>query len=301
VKLVKLGLKDYIAKPFTREVFLEKLNPILGLYDGNGGQPEKPVNGVQDVVTNPGCPTILAIDDKSNILDMLKDFLGGQFNLLAAHSGQAGISAVALKAFDYMILDLSMPEVSGFEVLESYIQSGRNQPDVRKVIAMSLRTAQEDIDRAISMGISAFLYKPFSREDVAKAVDKVKIQQKPEQKIKARYLIEKGKIRILECPPEKSSKYREVAASLKAEIMREINDMAEEGLSQLIIKVGEGFLSDIAVTRKFVDLIEHIVRLSLNIRFVADSDQAGDALSQFAETAGIPRDVSLECALHSIQ
>ena len=33
IKLLKLGLKDYIAKPFTRDVLLQKLNPILGLYE----------------------------------------------------------------------------------------------------------------------------------------------------------------------------------------------------------------------------------------------------------------------------
>ena len=35
MKLLKLGLNDYIAKPFTREVLLDKLGPILGLYDND--------------------------------------------------------------------------------------------------------------------------------------------------------------------------------------------------------------------------------------------------------------------------
>jgi DNA-binding response OmpR family regulator len=40
IKLVKLGLKDYIAKPFTREVLLAKLNPILNIYEGDLCAPE---------------------------------------------------------------------------------------------------------------------------------------------------------------------------------------------------------------------------------------------------------------------
>jgi two-component system, cell cycle response regulator len=301
VKLVKLGLKDYIAKPFTREVLLEKLNPILGLYDENGGQPEKAVSGVQDFVTNPANPTILIVDDKSNILDMLKDFLGGQYNIFAAGSGKAAISAIALKSFEYMILDLSMPEVSGFEVLESYVKSGRKGFDIRKVVAMTLRTAQEDINKAMHAGVSVFLYKPFGREDVATAIERVASHQKQEEKKKIKYLTSKGKIRILECPPETNMRYREVAGVLKSNIMDEINEMAEEGLSQLIITVGDGFLSDMGVTRKFIALVEHIVRLSLNIRLVADSEQARSVLGQFAETASIPTETSLECALGSIE
>jgi two-component system, cell cycle response regulator len=301
VKLVKLGLKDYIAKPFTREVLLEKLNPILELYDANGGQPEKTVSGVQDLVTNPDNPTILIVDDKSNILDMLKEFLGGQYNIFAAGSGKAAISAITLKSFEYMILDLSMPEVSGFDVLDSYIKSGRKGFDIRKVIAMTLRTAQEDINKAMRAGVSVFLYKPFSREDVANAIERVASHQKQEEKKKIKYLTSKGKIRILECPPETNMRYREVAGVLKSNIMDEINDMAEEGLSQLIITVGDGFLSDMGVTRKFIALVEHIVRLSLNIKLVADSEQARSVLQQFAETASIPTETSLECALGSLE
>jgi two-component system cell cycle response regulator len=303
VKLVKLGLKDYIAKPFTREVLLNKLNPILGLYEGNGDAPEKAAAGVQDVAADSANPTILAVDDKSNILDMLKEYIGGQYNIITADSGQSAVSAVATKKFEYMILDLSMPEVNGFDVLESYLQSGRNSANVRKVAVMTLRTAQEDIDKAISMGISAFLYKPFNRDDVGKVLDKICLQQqKKVEKTVRRYLTSSGKARILDCPAaDKGLKCREVAAALKAEIMLEVNEMAEEGLSQLVIKVGDGFLSDLAVMRKFVDLIEHIVRLSLNVRLVADSEQTRGSLKAFAETATIPTDVSLESALGAFE
>jgi two-component system, cell cycle response regulator len=303
VKLVKLGLKDYIAKPFTREVLLNKLNPILGLFEEKGDVPEKSLNGNQDLTTDSSNPTILIVDDKSNILDMLREYLGGGYNVISADSGKDAVSAVSIKKFDYMLLDLCMPEVNGFEVLESYLQSGRNDANVSKVAVMTLRTAQDDIDRAISMGISAFLFKPFNRDDTTKVLEKIGSQQKKRaDKTKTLYLTNQGKVRILDCPSsDKSIKSREVAAGLKAEIMLEINEMAEEGLSQLIIKVGDGFLSDLAVTRKFVDLIEHIVRLSLNIRLVADSEHTRDALKQFAETAAIPTEMSLDDALNAFE
>ena len=76
--------------------------------------------------------------------------------------------------------------------------------------------------------------------------------------------------------------------------------MAEEGLNQLVIKVGEGFLSDLNLTRKFVDMVEHTLRLSLNVRLVAESEQAREALKQFEETASLPTDASLEFALNTI-
>lgn len=301
IKLVKLGLRDYIAKPFTREVLLEKINPILGLYDEEQGMPEKNAAGIKEFITNPENPTILAVDDKSNILEMLKEFLGSQFNIIAANSGQAAVNAIVVKKFDYLVVDLSMPEVNGFKVLNAYLRNGKKNPNVSRVIAMSLRTAQEDVDRAIGAGISVFLYKPFRREDALSSIDCVVSRQKKEEEPNHGYLRARGKVRILECPPEKSPRFRAVAGALRSEIVQEIDDMAGEGLSQLIVKVGDGFLSDSGVKRKFVNLVEHILHLSLTLKIVADSQEARDELKQFAETASIPTEKSLESAIKGFE
>ncbi len=302
IKLLKLGLKDYIAKPFTREVLLQKLNPLLGLYSGNEIPPEKPMAAnIPELATGPAKPTILAIDDKANILEQLKTHLSEQYSLIGADSGKSALSAISHSKFDYVFLDLSLPDMSGLEVLDAYLKSNRNNASVRRVIAMSLRTAQSEIDQALSAGVCILLYKPFSADDVSAAISQLAAQQKDGGKSKPSFLTAKGKVRILECPPEKSSRFRTVAGSLGSDVVREIDDMAEEGLNQLVIKVGEGFLSDLSITRKFVNLVEHTNQLSLRVRLVAESDQARDALKQFAETASIPTDTSLECALSSME
>jgi two-component system, cell cycle response regulator len=301
IKLLKLGLKDYIAKPFTREVLLQKLNPILCLYEGPNVPPERPQAVVMpEAPTNPAKPTILAVDDKTSILDLLKSYLGERFYFIAADSGKAALNAIEQKRFDYMFLDLSLPDMSGFDVLDAYLRSNKNGAGIRKVVAMSLRTAQADIDRALGAGINILLYKPFSADEALAAADGM-CRQRDDSKKKSRFLTAKEKIRILECPPERSSKFRIVAGSLASDVVREIDDMAEEGYSKLVIKVGEGFLSDMSITRKFVDLVDHASQLSLQVRFVADSDQALNVLRQFEETAGIPTDTTLECALSAIE
>jgi two-component system, cell cycle response regulator len=296
IKLAKLGLKDYIAKPFTREVLLQKLNPILSLYEGSGVPSDKPAPAPGSM-GNSGKLTILAIDDKANILDLIKEYFADQFNLITADSGQAALQIIAQKKFDYMFLDLSLPDIHAFDVLKAYLQG--NGPEARKnVVAMTLRTAQTDISRVSSAGVGIFLYKPFSRDDIAEAIHQVVSRQKEEKKM--RYLATNGKVRILDCPPEKNPKFRLFANALSSAIIQEIDEMAEEGLSRLVIKVGEGFLSDLSITRKFVNLMDHIIRLSMNVRLVADSDQAREALKQYAETASLPTDSSLELALNSM-
>jgi two-component system cell cycle response regulator len=303
MKLVKLGLKDYIAKPFTREILLDKLNPILGLYDGNGigknTSAESPDGGT-GAESSAGKQVILAVDDKPNILEMLQDYLSEQFTVITATNGKEAFSAIAQKNFDLLFLDLSMPDISGLDVLDNYLKSKRNNASTRRVVAMTLRTSQADIEKAMDAGISLFLYKPFKQDEALKTAEMV-VKQKEDQGKRSRFLSSKGDIRILECPPMKSSRYQSVAYSLKSDVVREIDDMAEDGLNKLVIKVGDGFLSDLQVTRKFVDLVDHVTKLSLTVRLVADSEQARNALKQFAETAHIPTEMTVECAVGALQ
>jgi len=93
-----------------------------------------------------------------------------------------------------------------------------NGASIRKVVAMTLRTAQSDIDRAISNGIPYLLYKPFSKEEVLDVADHVVSQQKEDSKKGQRFLTSKGKVRILECPGEKSSRFRSIAGSLLSDM-----------------------------------------------------------------------------------
>jgi two-component system, chemotaxis family, chemotaxis protein CheY len=303
VRLMKLGLKGYIAKPFTRDILLQKINPILGLYEGDGVPPEVSANhetSIRGAAQIPGKPAILAIDDKENILKMLKEFIGESFQVITANSGKAALSAIAQNGFEFVFLDMSLPDMNALDIYEAYIRSGRNGSNPAKFVAMPLRTAQADIDRARAQGIKLFLHKPFTREDVAQAI--VGCMAPPEDKnpSNAGRLTAIGDIRILVCPDGKSSLFQAFAGDLGTGLIKEIDEMAEEGLTKLIIKVSEGFLSNLNVTRKFINLVEHTSQLSLSVRFVADSQQAREALKQFAETATIPVELSLECAIRSM-
>jgi two-component system, cell cycle response regulator len=298
LKLIKLGLKDFIAKPFTRELLLQKINPILSLYEGNE-VPAAPsaASAAPAEAVPPGKIVVLAIDDKENILKLLKDYLGERFYVLGAGSGSTAEMAMKRNHFEYMFLDLSMPDMNWFDIYNSYVSIKKSIASPRKVAVMTLRTAQEDIARATSLGIHEILYKPFTGEDVAKVIGQLMACDSSK---KGSRLESSGDVRILHCPSDKSSTFRAFASALNSNILKEIDEMAEEGLTKLIIDLGEGFLSDIIIAQKFIDLIDHTRKLSFSIRLVAESQQAREAIKQFAETAQLPADTSLECALKAI-
>lgn len=301
VKLLKLGLNDYIAKPFTREILLRKVNPILKLYSGDEIPPEKEEDSRADeeaaTAEAIAKPAILAVDDKPSVLELLKEYLGDQYRLATADGGKAALTTMAKKDYDCIFLDLSMPDMSGLDVLENYLQGTNNEAIEKKIIAMTLRSAHQDIRRASELGIQIFLYKPFTHADVEKAIDLAMEGREESPSKKLHYLTMRGKIPLLDCPPQKSSKFRFFAEFLTTEILKEIDEVVEDGATHLIIRIGEGFLAKLDVSHNFVELVQHISDLNLSVRLVAESSESRDILKQHPETACIPIDVSLECAL----
>jgi two-component system chemotaxis response regulator CheY len=294
LRLMKLGLRDYIAKPFTRELLLQKLNPILSIYEGDQIPPDTGTAVVE--APAPEKPIILAIDDKENILTLLKEYTGDQFHVITVATGNAAVSTMNRNQFDFMFLDLSMPDMSWPDIYNSYVRIKKNFASPKKVVAMGLRTAQDDINRAVGMGIQEILYKPFTREDVSGVLTRLMVRR-AETVRKQHLLAEQGDIRILDCPSDKNPKFPIVAGALGSDVLKEIDEMAEEGLSKLVISLGDGFLSGRGMTRKFINVIDHAQRLSLSIRLVAESEEARSVLRQFIETADLPTDVSLSTAL----
>jgi len=115
------------------------------------------------------------------------------------------------------------------------------------------------------------------------------------------WLEKAGNIRILRCPGGKSPKLPAFITALKGEVMQEVEGMAEEGLTGLIIHLGEGFLSDTNRTQKFIDFINHTAKLKLNIRLVGDSAQSLEAIKNYSEFAHLPTDTSLDLAIKAFE
>jgi two-component system cell cycle response regulator len=302
LKLIKLGLRDYIAKPFTREILLKKTNPILELYQGD----EPPAPGAQTASPagpprpegSDGKTIVLAIDDKANILKMVEEYLGDQYFVIKAETGAAAAEAMKQQHFDYMFLDLTMPDMNWADIYKSYTDIKKDAATPKKVAAMTLRTAEADIAKAAGFGIQVVLYKPFTAMDVTGSIENLQMLASGK---KLPWLERYGNIRILRCPGDKNPKLHAFVTALRGEVLQEVEGMAEEGLTGLVIDLGEGFLSSVNIAQKFITFIEHTAKLKLNIRLVGESSQALAAIKNIAEIAHLPTDTSLDLALKAFE
>ena len=109
--------------------------------------------------------TLLVIDDDQELCAMLAEYLGPEgFVTSTAFTGPAGLAELARVPVDLVVLDVMLPELSGFEVLRRIRTTSR-------VPVIMLTARGEEVDRVVGleMGADDYLAKPFSpRELVAR-------------------------------------------------------------------------------------------------------------------------------------
>ncbi len=102
--------------------------------------------------------TILVVDDEPKLLRALKSVLSQRkYEFVPAASGEEAIEYMAQHSPDAVILDLSLPGISGFEVCRTI----RQWSDV-PILVLSVRDAEADKIAALELGADDYLTKPFS-------------------------------------------------------------------------------------------------------------------------------------------
>lgn len=112
---------------------------------------------------------ILIVDDEPNIVMSLEyTFKKNNFEVFIARDGQEALDILKNQLPDIIILDVMMPMVDGYSTLEQIKKDERL--DNCKVIFLSAKNKEKDIEKGLSLGANLYITKPFS---VKKLVEKV--------------------------------------------------------------------------------------------------------------------------------
>src|SRR5690606_2710836 len=107
---------------------------------------------------------ILVVDDEANIRDLARLYLEKEgYKVILAHDGAQALKLVAEQELAFIVLDLMLPEVDGWEVC-------RRVRAQSSVPILMLTARDDDIDKIVGleMGADDYLTKPFNpRELVA--------------------------------------------------------------------------------------------------------------------------------------
>lgn len=104
---------------------------------------------------------MIADDDKilrSILIAKLKHLT---VDFVEASDGEEAYQALLREPVDLCILDGVMPRLDGFELLELMNEQG-NRPAGMKVLMLSGRSREEDVNRGLKLGADGYLHEPFS-------------------------------------------------------------------------------------------------------------------------------------------
>jgi DNA-binding response OmpR family regulator len=124
--------------------------------------------------------TILIVDDDRELVEGLRAVLERQgFRVMQAHDGHQGKQAIYNQRPDLVILDMMMPRMGGYPVLEHF----RGKTDAPPIIMITANEGSRHKAYAEYLGVIDYIRKPFAMERLLEAVNKtLRPQPKPVEK-----------------------------------------------------------------------------------------------------------------------
>lgn len=115
---------------------------------------------------------ILIVDDEPNIVMTLEyTFKKNNYEVFIARDGQEALDILKTNVPDLIILDIMMPMVDGFATLEQ-IRKDANLKHT-KVMFLSAKNKESDVEKGLALGADAYLTKPFSIKKVVEQVEAI--------------------------------------------------------------------------------------------------------------------------------
>ena len=115
---------------------------------------------------------ILIVDDEPNIVMSLEyTFKKNNYEVFIARDGQEALDILKTNYPDVIILDVMMPMVDGYATLQQVKKDNNLQHT--KVMFLSAKNKESDIEKGMSLGADAYLTKPFSIKKVVEKVEEL--------------------------------------------------------------------------------------------------------------------------------
>lgn len=113
---------------------------------------------------------ILAVDDNPSITELIAQGLSLiGYKVDMASSGRDALFRATTVKYSLVILDLMMPDLDGFQILDRLRKSGRDMP----ILFLTAKSDTQDKITGLSLGADDYITKPFSLEELAERVKAV--------------------------------------------------------------------------------------------------------------------------------
>ncbi|SNY91123.1 Response regulator receiver domain-containing protein [Cohaesibacter sp. ES.047] len=116
--------------------------------------------------------SILVVDDEASIAFALEHLMKAEgYDVTVANDGEKALDAAAAHHPDLILLDVCLPGRDGYDVCQT-LRSEPKMHDV-KIVMMSARSRDIEIEKGLAVGADAYLSKPFSMFSIVQTVETI--------------------------------------------------------------------------------------------------------------------------------
>ncbi len=173
----------HLLKPVQQDELLETIYRVMSRANGDAPPAAGPAGGPEPAAAPVPAAALLRIlvaeDNEINaqLLERLLARRGHRVRL--ANNGRQALALAEEGVFDLLLLDVHMPELDGFQVIQAIRERERSTGGHLPVIALTARARQEDRERCLAAGMDDFLAKPIQAADLWVATERVKGYRAP--------------------------------------------------------------------------------------------------------------------------
>ena len=167
------GIKAYLLKPVQHSELLETIWAVMNteLLPEHGNETRSTV--AENLVRRVALRILVAEDNELNVALLRELLTQSGHSAEFASDGRTALALSTTNSFDLLLLDLHMPEMDGFEVVQAIRQAelttGRHLP----IIALTARSSNRDRARCLAAGMDDFLSKPIEADALWAAIDRM--------------------------------------------------------------------------------------------------------------------------------
>ena len=235
---------------------------------------------------------ILAVDDSKTIRMIVKKaFKIYDCEVIEAENGKEGLETASKEKPDLIVLDITMPVMTGPEMLEKL----KNDPALKEipVIMLTAESGKENVVQILKMGVKDYMVKPFKGEQlIERATKVVTLESKEEEEKDAakRYFSIVEDVQVLTLPQKFD---RPASVEIERYFKFKVKEMVNSAIKKSILNISRVRGTNVTLIRLIIMVIQTCQKAGIGIRIVGTASLK-EELKGFAETSEITVDLSIE-------
>jgi two-component system cell cycle response regulator len=266
LKIAKMGVRDYIVKPFTEQALIDRVGRVVDLQP-KGAAPLR-VKSVDDPAT------VLIVDEHPLIIETIeKSLTGTPWKVLGTDQCGEAAQLIAKEPPDVVLVSLSLPNKAALNFFHLLRSNLRTQ--TTPVVGLSVKTALDEQSEAKNVGFTSIITKPIDADEIQE-----RLARAMNLDTSSRYFSIEDGVQIVKIP-------QNITTSSSSEITQYISPkaraMVDAGLNRIVIDVSEVTKVEILVVKLLLTLISACRELDIRFRVVGSPEFLNQARA-FEET-----------------